>query len=83
MKKVAAGSFEAFTNLYPNMMRYIPEESNLHSNNTVGDNLAYVVKLKWLRKNQLWAISSLYPVGLLEIMSKSTKNISLDSRCPR
>jgi hypothetical protein len=40
-----------------------------------------VVKLKWLRKNQLWPISSFYLVVFLEILRKSTKNISQDNRC--
>jgi len=45
-------------------------------------NLVYFVKMKWIRKKQLRPLSNFYPVGFLEIMIKSTKNISLDTRRP-
>jgi hypothetical protein len=79
LKKKAAGFFEASINLHPNMKRHIQEDIIVTLMET---NLVYFVKLKWIRKKDLCPVSSFYPVGFLEIMIKSKKNISLDSRRP-
>jgi len=65
------------------MKRHIQEDSNRCISNSDGSK-SHIFRKKenGLEKKQLWPISILCPVELLEILIKSTKNISLHSRRP-
>jgi hypothetical protein len=57
------------------MTRHIQAHSKLHGSNTDGNKSRIFRKteMDWKKKIQLWAVSSFYPVGFLEILIKVRK----------